>query len=173
MLLSKSILSFVLLSIPDSIDQDLQPCQRVYRHKISHSRRPPHLLIVMQLMHRLISKAGEDWGVKNHQNHRLQPSVIRVSLRLEFIFLAGRPGRGRPADGSRGAAQDAFARRCEDEHLKALAVASGCGLVLITAGMNVQLRVPFVLMLAAFAVALGGLILTWWLMQKQNQDHNG
>ncbi len=72
--------------------------------------------------------------------------------------------------GARGEPQDGFARRREGEHLRTLGTAAALGLVLVTAGMGIQLHIPFALMLAAAAVALAGLLLTWWWLQKADRD---
>jgi hypothetical protein len=72
--------------------------------------------------------------------------------------------------GTRDEPRDDFSRRCEREHLKAFGIAAAFGLALVTAGMGVHLHIPFALMLAAAAVALAGLLLTWWRLQKADRD---
>lgn len=71
--------------------------------------------------------------------------------------------------GLAGAGQDDLMRRCAREHARALGLALGVGLALVSVGLFVRLRLPFIVMLTALAGASAGLLLAWLQLQKRAQ----
>lgn len=63
---------------------------------------------------------------------------------------------------------DGLVRRCTGEHYKALGLALGVGLAVVTAGLFVRLYLPFLVMLIALLGASTGLLLAWSRLHNKN-----